>query len=636
MARNRCHIYSLYWAASGSRAIPACEPFSPDFNPTGTTDNNTGYLNISNLWYDSNGDGTADIIPTNYVIDWHLESPTGPIIITTGDSLATDPDISAIHPLIAEPVISGTYYPVIRFMTIDGVKYSVTNIPGASYSPDLLECLPSFIVQGYSCSCSNNYDTVIVYRNTSQSSADASREIDFSIDETTTFIIINLRGYNVYDDLIITYKRADNTEVEQLEWLRIGGYLNNYDLTTTPKLIDTLNPFKHVLDIQHITYQLGDYITFKMIPNPSEPNTDWDLSFGCICDSNFFNCIDVIGPGYDEIDPCSVTTAWNAADCTVRAYFTLKNPINRLTSNLYNYLYSTNAASSNGVTVSEDLGQYGIAAEFEMDSGSASPDTSYGSGSCSQAAGTITFEKFATYGVFTFSDINDYNYWETTYNYNKAWALANRGANDTELLWYLWYQVPFLTGASCGDVWSTNYLGWRFDSIVVFDLGTKTLTVTPTAPYTINYADIDPCDNRYENLVSFNNSSTYMNGLYGKAEGTTYSSQIQVNLNPIAIRFVSSIPRQEIDVTSTRYWYLSKLGLDELCDPSEFTVPYSTVNNGGLYSFNYVNVRMVSTDYSNPPVTGPDNLELYDHGVLIYKIVNGVRTIPALGTCLGD
>lgn len=96
-----------------------------------------GYLSCGTL-------SSLNCIFGDYLIEWRMSSYTGYEILRSGEG--PDPLIAVQHPFFDYPVDCGTLYPVIRYVDIDGVRYSPYIGVGDIYSPDLLECLDPVIV----------------------------------------------------------------------------------------------------------------------------------------------------------------------------------------------------------------------------------------------------------------------------------------------------------------------------------------------------------------------------------------------------------------------------------------------------------------------------------------------------------
>ena len=138
------------------------------------SDNLIGYLSVGAI----TGIGTI----SSYVIEWHLNSANGPIVFLSGYN--TTETIDASHPFTNEPVQSGNLYAVVRFIVINGVKYSPYRFMG-QYSPDLKLCFNYVRVADINCSNgiypTGTYTHYFAYSNTVDPSDNASRELKFML-----------------------------------------------------------------------------------------------------------------------------------------------------------------------------------------------------------------------------------------------------------------------------------------------------------------------------------------------------------------------------------------------------------------------------------------------------------------------
>src|SRR5215218_7938020 len=59
-----------------------------------------------------------------YAIEWYREIINSSPGFVSGSAGATDPAVTVSHPFVGEPAEGGTWYPVIKYVYIDGIKYS--------------------------------------------------------------------------------------------------------------------------------------------------------------------------------------------------------------------------------------------------------------------------------------------------------------------------------------------------------------------------------------------------------------------------------------------------------------------------------------------------------------------------------
>ena len=97
-----------------------------------------------------------------YAIDWRLDSTSGDIVFTSGETL--DPgEVQVQHPFTNEIVFAGTLYPIIKYIYVDGIKYTSVYEEGSRYSPDLINCIDPIIIDAIECETVYGADTLYPY-----------------------------------------------------------------------------------------------------------------------------------------------------------------------------------------------------------------------------------------------------------------------------------------------------------------------------------------------------------------------------------------------------------------------------------------------------------------------------------------
>ena len=182
----------------------------------------------------------------NYLIEWRKDSVSGTPVFITGEG--SDPLIQAVHPFTDEIVQSGTLYPVIIYAYFNGQKYTLVPNAGDNYSPDLLHCLELYyqVIDSITCSSggAGTYSHVYSYVNNLDPAINASRTIKFDLnsDGTTNFFAWYFQGFEVVDQLTITYYHINDLENPDIlvNW-KIGSNLSGNKLVFSLYLSTTIS-----------------------------------------------------------------------------------------------------------------------------------------------------------------------------------------------------------------------------------------------------------------------------------------------------------------------------------------------------------------------------------------------------------
>lgn len=283
------------------KVATACADFAPYFG-TGTLNNQIGKLVIGNLTVTGHTIG-------DYVIDWYLQgNPT--LQFSTSNSGNTTAGIKAHHPLTGNNVYyveKGIWLPKIRYMYVDGIKYTSYPETGSYYASDLLDCLPSVTVQNFTCinGGTGDYAHNITYTNavSPPSLADMIFQLELDVDGSIKYIAFAFGGSLLADGLKIYYVSPLNGTSILIDWWVVGANVPEIDHSISRIYEDPPRPrlekgkwyvIYTVVDISEISYSLGDYIQFEVSPSyytPTNTNTNWTLSFTCLDNtSDVLNC----------------------------------------------------------------------------------------------------------------------------------------------------------------------------------------------------------------------------------------------------------------------------------------------------------------------------------------------------------
>lgn len=443
----------------------------------------------------------------DYVIDWHLDSPTGPIQFTSGNNALADPSITIIHPIVAEPAFGGVYYPVIKKVVLDGTTYLPIVQTGINYSPDLLGCLGSITVQNFTCtngSVVNQYMHSVSYTNTLLSSLFSARVLRFDLSPTTQAVAWRFDGQQVPDNVILSYVSPLNNTQITLTYFTIGLDVPSNNYAVSPKTLRSTE-LKHVVSLSGFTYTAGDYIRVAVTPNVGNTNTNWTLEYKCL--DSYDDC-PTCDPGLNRKPiPGTEQLVWNASTCSWDFSYQRVQPclVNPDVPNVDTFAYyhsvegityfPYNPATSTTVTYSFLRGT----------TGQISPTHGQSNTSCRAAAGgtsAINWVKSGTTLTATFLSLAEYNNFKTRYNLLFTFPqMANYTTLTTSVNYYKFFRIALKIAPTCGDSYTTqSYITHRSNTFV-FNDSAKTATIT-IGSVTNDFVDVT-CSTTYETIQSY-------------------------------------------------------------------------------------------------------------------------------------
>lgn len=410
-----------------------------------------------------------------YVIDWYLDSVSGTPEFTSGSSGSTEPDITVFHPFTGEPAQGGTWYPVIRYIYLDGIKYTVDPIgPPARYSPSLETCIDPINVLSLTCANgveSGDYSHIITYTNAVSSPVVAHRTLRFDLDGVSNYLAWRFDGFSVPDTIKISYVSPSNAIDDELEYWIIGTDNVGTDVTISPKRLDN-SILAKITGLTDYTFAVGDYLRIEVTPNINT-NTNWTLYLQCL---SSIDCT-MADETLRGIEVGSVEMNYNATTC---AYDVTYNREDNYTLNVtpsifsrYHLLTVQSASAHNPFENIEVL--------IPMNKNSGATATSHVSiFGCTNNAGTMTFTKAGSTLTLVFSDVADYNEYKSQYNDAAGRAeMLSYSSTITDVNHYKFFNLRVKQATSCGDA-ATNdrqYLT-HITNPYVFNDGTKTITIT--------------------------------------------------------------------------------------------------------------------------------------------------------------
>ena len=480
----------------------------------------------------------------DYVIDWYLDdivTPTQPTF-ASANSGNTTPGIAQFHPF-SIPSQGGSWIPVIRYVYLNGIKYTSVITPGASYSSDLASCLTPINVlnlncivpivgqPGYNAPAYNatQYSHRFAYVNSVSLPADSSKTLGFDLnsDGSTQYLAWRFDGLAISDRITFTYVSPLNSTSTVLQDYVVGSDVPN-DWINTPRKYQS-GSYKYVIDFSAITYATGDYILINIVAGyiaPTNTNTNWTV---------YLKCLEVFDTSWTRAitDVCSPVMTYNTGLCRYDLTYNLSTFDNNAGTDIYKYLVtSTSTPNSSIITTNFSNGQQSC--DYDA-------NTQYGPG-CIPAAGSYTYTKTGATTVFQFTSLADYNKYKLDYD-NAIAAITPVGPvpATSDLNYYrfirMWLQK--YNSDVCGDVASINTnINFHYLTPVVFDLGAQTMTFTVAAidgtPY---FSTVGACAGTCSSLIFLTAANSYVT-----SANTTYTAATTQVYTSNGIYYIHSAP----------------------------------------------------------------------------------------------
>ena len=483
--------------------------------------------------------GSCENDITDYRIFWYGPNSSTNLAFTSGYGSTFAP-YSLTHPLIGinSPMVeAGTYIPVIDKVKLNGLNYSQTG--GTGYIQAELECFNATTVNVQPFTCNNgtvvggNYTHRVNFSAAAAGANPLTLQSTFDLDLTTDYFAWKFSGKAIPDSLKITFYGSAYSEPIILEYWVIGrDNTNNVSLTTFPKRAQTteLGFVSKVTSLTQLNRNIGDYLILEVIPNQTNPRTDWDFYFTCLetfdCS---LGCVDSYLNTPYKIKTTSITNV-PEGNCGIRRIgYDLsgctQNQINSLDISKYMAVtfYTIQTAFSN-MSTDNTTSLLNTIADYYT--GKTQCSSGYGTGSdpvCYSPANSniIKFEKTISGGIgeinMVFSNLNDLIVYKSSYDTLKS---TSGWVNDpTNINYYKAARlaVPNTTGNEiCGDDTSPIYNLIHFSSV---------MTTGGTAP---NYTLTMPMPTITNQLPSFSNCEVdcqssiiqWVNGVNNVSTGT--------------------------------------------------------------------------------------------------------------------
>lgn len=628
-------------------------------NISGATITSSGYSKISagNLELSA---GTLG----DYAIEWRLNAVDGDLQFTSGNLGNTDPSISQPQPFTNEIVPGGIIYPVIKYVTIDGVRYDGYYSDEANYSPDLRLCLSGTTVESMTCDggiTGQTYSHSLTYDFTNPNGA-SSRETIFNIpnDGSEKYLAFKFTALELAD-LIKFYavKEGVTETITPLVGVVTGtkqttrGLVNSGDSAYTPGM-ETYrvaeSSYKYVINLSGITCDYVKIVTQSSIDAPANTATKWYVDFKCLDE---FPCDYIVNTGW-TLNVNNISVNWLASNCYYVVTLPPKEPA--ILNPLYSeYLNIYNQFSDNAYLFWNTMGSTGWANRNNY--------------TCEPLSGTAYIrDKSAETLKITFNNQTSFNKARTYYNNTIGSAqMINYVSGNTDINFYKYIYVrqKFRTkDLNCiEDEYTYRQFHFHISSPVTFNdvngdyymlIKTPTNASDPTNIYPIHYPITNgltdsPCNSLYEGADGVVSTSNTLYNLPSNATGYTTNFADEY-------LFGGSYLKQTVNnmssTTSTNYATISDVALDEACPTFEDSIyqtdsTFKVATGGeslGLYSAyrvykHCVKIVLTGADKSNgnskndydiynilDPTTGLPN-DTGGHVVLIKRVIGGVNQV---------
>ena len=559
-----------------------------------------------------------------FVIEWYRSVIDDIPEFVSGSVGATDPAVTVSHPFIGEPAEGGTWHPVIKYVYIDGIKYSRKYVEGVRHSPDLLHCLDPVVVIVNNLSCSNGgsfidngvtYAHKVSYRNNINSPTLANRSFSFDLDATNKYFAWRFVGFEIADFIKITYVSPANGNTETvLEYWKIGANAGGTNVNVSPKIYGGYLEWK-MTPLTAFTYSAGDYLRIEITAG-SIGNSNWD--FYCACKPA--PPCDAPTGAVRNITQGTVSMTYDSVNCRYEVQYALPNPYaGGYTSDFWRYHnYGSNQAFLGGVDGWETATIRKLQLQKRTD-GLYTGISSYTIGSCVAMAGSAQVSKAGNQITLVFTNSADYNSYKTNYNNALVNAnISNYTNNPASINYYKFWIIDVSVGNNCGDGLSRYQIWSHLSTPINFNDGSLTITTT-LATITNGYVPANSCDFIGQTTADMVNTNNIYTGNIANFSGTTYVR------GGIGCYYAFPISRDETD-KRFKIWYT--IPSADICDLG--SKGWNPSGNAAQWEMVFVNDRVHITN----PNDALNNFRLerwmnasgveLSNPIIIYEKVNGV------------
>jgi hypothetical protein len=539
---------------------------------------------------------------TGYVIEWRLNSITGPIVLLTGYN--PDVTVNATHPFVNEPVQSGNLYAVVRYIIIDGIRYSPYFRLG-QFSPDLKICFNYVSVSGLNCGNPTRtintynifYGHIFTYNNASDPAVNASRNIKFDLnaDGTTRFIAWKFTGYDVVDRITLNYYHANDIDnpIEVSDWEQ-GTNLPADDWIGNPKKRDYYSSVAIVNDLTVYNFQAGDYLVFTVTPRVYEPtntNTNWVLEIQCL--TSFDDYIPPVGSR--TIDPSTVEVTYDTGACKFIYSFKTIQPY--IFPDRYRWYMDGRFINAAEMNPNGNYPWYNKVTQriyVPIPQGIDWITGSYPAmGGCRANAGTMRTIKTGNVITMTFTSSVDYDLYKASYNSvitNGNWTNYTSDVNS-----YNHYKLMRLmnrNGNTCGDTYTDTHLYLPYNTGFVFDDVNHIITINMVL--SVNDRPWVACDNAYNR---WNSDVQVMNAYYNLADFDITSSISYTT--PFLMQFHYLWDLRQTSKSGSLYYGVMNRALVEITPPTGWHQLWYPWSWGNEFAFQLFCGVVTITDISD-------------------------------------
>jgi hypothetical protein len=560
----------------------------------------------------------------DYRIDWRLNSPEGSLVFVSGNVGNGDGDLDSFHPLVDEIVISGTLYPIIRYVYVSGEKYAPYEEEGSKYSPDLIGCLPPIVVDSINCSTLLNNTSDYNYRLTREvNTGERDRSIKFDLGSTTNYVAWAFTGVQISDKLNVYYCKGNDPDGEIIDSFIIGNNTTtDYTPTNYPRqpgydpniAVDPIRvvantAVRYISDLTGFTYELGDWLRFKVegnILNPSQDDTKWVLEIKCFETLDLSNNFEDVG----KFNSSTFSAIFDETDCRFEVKYSCLDNLNSANNNtsifIRKYLTTTLVSSTLiGVGNTSTFTTNGTEHEHRLNRTTSIvaqilvPNWSLTS--CINLAGEISVQKSGTNLTLSFTSSDDYNLVINNINTAQAHAryTAYLAANSSQLPYYGYYEFAFRVATGCDQSSTTIRYRIHFSTNISYNSPTSITFTLPTI--TNDYAtSTDPCNSVWNTIDAI---VTLINNDSASAD-QSFSTSVRftgTGLLPTAYGYPDSpTVNKPLVREAARYLQIPAIMLNNLFDITLFGFCETTVVDTLYYRLHEYYDKVTITDIDDP------------------------------------
>jgi len=578
---------------------------------------------------------------TDYTINWYKSPDFTTPVFTSGHGAEFTP-YNFTHPLVVntspmQP--AGTYRPVVDRIKLNGLKYSQTG--GTGFIQANLSCFNTTEITVAPFRCNNgtesgDYTHRVNFSGASVGVIPLKLSSTFEISAATTnYFAWKFNGFDVSDTLKITYYGlAYGYQPIILENYDVGSNVldTDFSLSINPKTfkqLDNNNYFSKVTCLTGLTRNTNDYLTLEVIPNPLNPQTNWDFYFTCLPTFDCSLCYnDYLNKPY-KIQLSSLNAV--SGSCTTVINLSLSgcsyNSISgssisrymRTTAGAYSYVdvYLGTENATFGTNNNTLISTFTVLSVPRTDCGGQSPIITPSGDGCipTPGSGTITFNKSNSGGGgsgvinMTFTDLSDFSAYYNSYLTSLTYSGTPYDNTDIRYYRYFILRIPTSIGSEvCGD--GTTFVPYNIHYSSVVTTGfTSNYTLSFTMPTISIGMSFLPCDTCLGQLIYIRNiinpSSTGSTNVSSYSTSTSSRAISPINRYSYTYSFNTSLTAQTINSNYRITKYLTE------------TIPYS----GNSYPYTIIpSLSAITCNYSSigSPLNDNSSKNIFNKNILVY------------------